>query len=209
MPFNNSLYWRPAGDETSEDSDDAFFGPREPSGEPQGEPQIKPPPIVDDTNQRDTKFRLEEHLKKNDLKAIQQELNSDFLNGFDIDSELGTEWNMLYHACYLGHVEIVQYLVEERGATINLTKQSETPLMVACQSEEDSDKVFQIVKTLMKETTIINSSNRNGVTPLMFASKNGHAEVVKYLLLNHDTYDAIDNDGNNVSYSIWQVIVRN
>lgn len=139
-------------------------------------------------------------LKTRDLLAIKEELDKALI-GFDIDTEIDNQWNMLYHACFEGWPELVKFLIDERGANINnnTTYRNETPLMVACNSEANSEDVFMVVKYLINENTIISSSNSSGVTPLMFASNKGHESVVKYLLEQKDAIDAVDNDGNNAS----------
>lgn len=136
-------------------------------------------------------------LKNNDLAAIKDELDHGKVKGFNIDEALDGQFNLLFHACSLGLSEIVQYLVQDRGACINTTIDSETPMMFACHSTADSNEVLKIVKTLVKENANFSSSNLYGITPLMFASRYGHIDVVKYLLSINDAIDAIDNEKKN------------
>lgn len=146
------------------------------------------------------KDRLMQQVKADDLNGIKNELDHGVVKGFNIDDQLDNRWNLLYHACFLARSSIAKFLIEERGACTNLTEESETPLIVACYSEGDSEEVLKIVKLLIKESTIISSSNSAGITALMFASSRGHIEVVRYLLSLNDAYDAIDNEGKNALF---------
>jgi ankyrin repeat protein len=177
-------------EDSNSDSEDEFFFTS----------KVKPKPmVIEKTPIQLKKERLLTFVTENNLSAIKDELDGP-VKGYDIDQLLDARWNLLYHACFLGHCEIVKYLVEVRGACINMTENSETPLMVACYSNADSEKVLEVVKALINESTIISSSNECGITPLMFASRNGHLEVVKYLISLKDAVDAIDNNGKNALF---------
>lgn len=143
------------------------------------------------------KEKLLEYLNRNDLAAMKNELDHGEVKGFDIDAPLDGQLNLLYLSCSLGCSEIVQYLVQERGAYVNSSIESKSPLMFACDSAADSDEILKIVKTLIKENANYRSSDLFGVTPLMFASARGHTEVVKYLLSINDAIDAVDNEKKN------------
>lgn len=146
------------------------------------------------------KERLLQHLKHNDVGALREELNHGPFKGFDIDEYLDHSWNLLFHACSLGHPEIVRFLIEERGVDTNSTEDTMTALMVACSSEAKTEDVLKVVKLLIKDSTLISSPNNTGGTAFMFASKYGHVEVVKYLLSLNDSYDAMDNEGKNALF---------
>lgn len=183
----------PAGYESS-DSEDYYY-----DGFTTSKPKIQPKKI-EKSPMEQMKDRLLLNLRNNELHAIKEELDCGAVKGFDIDEYLDGRWSLLYHACFLGLPDIVQYLIEERGANTNVTENCETPLMVACYSDAKSDQVLKVVKLLIKESTIISSSNLTGVTALMFASSHGHVEVVKYLLSLNDSFDAIDNEGQNALF---------
>lgn len=146
------------------------------------------------------KERLLDHLKNNDLRGMKAELDQTPAIGFDIDETVDEKWNLLYHACYLGLHEIVKYLIDDRGACINMFENGETPLMAACKSSADSEDVLRVVKTLILDSTIISVGDAYGVTPLMFACASGHVGVVKYLLSQNDAVNAIDNERKNALF---------
>lgn len=145
------------------------------------------------------KQKLLQHLKDNKVDSLREVLDGE-PKGFDIDETVDGHWNLLYHACFLALPDIVEFLIDERGACINMTENYETPLMVACYSKAEKSDVFKVVKALVKPTTIIGSANLYGTTPLMFASRQGNLEVVNFLISHKDAYDAIDNEGNNALF---------
>lgn len=146
------------------------------------------------------KEKLLELVTKNNLVGIQEELDDGLVKGFNIDEPLESRWNILYQACHLGFPEIVDFLINERGACINTTENGESPLMVACYSPADSANVYKVVKALTDKSAMINSSDLYGVTALMFACGKGHVKVVQHLLSLNDSFDAIDNDGRNALF---------
>lgn len=184
----------PAGFESS-DSDGDFWDDGYVNAKPSNVPKtIAKPPLAL------KKEKLLELVRANQLKAIQEELDHGAVKGFNIDEPLDGRWNILFHACRLGFSEIVDFLINERGACIKTTESSETLLMVACYSQADSAEVYKVVKSLTDKSAMISSPDIYGVTALMFACSNGHVEVVKHLLSLNDSYDAIDNEGKNALF---------
>lgn len=184
----------PGGYESEQsDLDDDFF-----DGFYTGKSNL-PTKIVEKSPLEQKKLKLMEFLKNSDVAAMREELDND-VKGFDIDENIDGYWNLLYHACFLAVHDVVSFLIEERGATVNMTRNSETPLMVSCYSDGDSEDVLAVVKALIKESTVIGAANLLGITPLMFASKHGHTSVVRYLLALNDAFDAIDNEGTNALF---------
>ncbi|CAO1427543.1 unnamed protein product [Diamesa serratosioi] len=116
---------------------------------------------------------------------------------FNLDEPVYLEWPLLFFSCSLAYTDIVKYLIEERGCDVNVEIGSETPLIVACNSNGVSKEVFKTVELLISKGSVINIRNSAGITPLMFASMKDHADVVEYLLQNKAVLEAIDNDGRN------------
>lgn len=189
---NNAV---PAGFELS-DSEDEFFGEyliNKPSGH-SSKKSKSPKQIFAET--------LATCVLENNLIALQSVLTSTEAKGFNIDEPLEGGWNLLSQACNQARVDVVRYLVEKRGADPRASETGETALMVACYSEASSEDVFEVVKILVTEPSIIVASNTSGVTALMFASKAGHIEVVRYLLLHGpaNAINAVDNEGMNALF---------
>uniref|UniRef100_A0A915Q5P9 Sex-determining protein fem-1 n=1 Tax=Setaria digitata TaxID=48799 RepID=A0A915Q5P9_9BILA len=84
----------------------------------------------------------------------------------------------LWAAAAAGHLEIVRYLVEEIGADINQTTQSNSsPLRGACY-----DGHYEIVEYLVEKGADIELANRHGHTPLMIAAFKMRVDIVRFLL---------------------------
>jgi ankyrin repeat protein len=144
------------------------------------------------------KENLIKAVKNNDVDKLRFELDNKTVE-FDVDSEIDGVWNLLYHACFNANVEMVKFLIEERGVDINKSIKNETALMVACKSHCDSNDVYNVVKLIINDSTLIGASNAKGLTALMFAAKRGHLKVLQHLIACNDAYNALDNDGYNVS----------
>ncbi|KAM3725436.1 Sex-determining protein [Dirofilaria immitis] len=94
------------------------------------------------------------------------------------DGEIIPGAPVLWAAAAAGHLEIVRYLVEEAGANINQTTQSNSsPLRGACY-----DGHYDIVEYLVKKGADIELANRHGHTPLMIAAFKMRADIVRFLL---------------------------
>ncbi|CRL05835.1 CLUMA_CG018862, isoform A [Clunio marinus] len=139
-------------------------------------------------------------LHSNNLEAFKEKLDRDSKLGFNIDEKIDWNWNLLYHACSSGRSQFVEYLINERGACVDLTADSMTPLMVTCSADAKSEEILKIVKLLVNKGASIRISNTFGETALMLASKKGYANVVKYLISLNDSFDAIDNEGKNALF---------
>ncbi|VDN21844.1 unnamed protein product [Gongylonema pulchrum] len=94
------------------------------------------------------------------------------------DGDLIPEVPALWAAAAAGHLDIVQYLVEEGHADVNQTTGTHsTPLRGACY-----DGHFEIVKYLAEKGANIELANQHGHTPLMIAAFRMRASVVQFLL---------------------------
>lgn len=143
-------------------------------------------------------------LKNNDMNKLRDLLDKGIRSGFDIDSPINGQWNLLYYACSYALPEMVKFLIEERGACLNTRIEGETPLMVTCMaSNEDPENVLKIIKILCEsEPKLINRTNYLGENALMLAAHSGHLGAVKYLIKIGESCDNINNSGRNVSCTI-------
>ena len=135
----------------------------------------------------------------NDRDCAKLKETLDESSEFNLDQPVFLEWPLLFFACSMAYTDIVKYLIEECDRDINVEIDSETPLIVACNSNGVSKEVFQTVELLISKGSKVNVSTSSGITPLMFASMKDHLDVVEYLLKNKAKIEAIDNDGRNVS----------
>ena len=87
----------------------------------------------------------------------------------------------LYAACEMNRIDVVRYLLEETGASINMpTKFEESPLHIASFHGHD-----EIVQLLLASGAAINQCDTKKRTALNIASYLGNMSVVK-ILLQHD-----------------------
>ena len=94
----------------------------------------------------------------------------------------------LQYASINGHLEVVKYLVEN-GAEVNAQEEDDDDekalLSASCREN------FKIVKHLVE--TVVNAKEKKyGKTALIYASREGHLEIAKYLLQNGADVNAED-----------------
>ncbi|PKU35046.1 espin [Limosa lapponica baueri] len=87
----------------------------------------------------------------------------------------------LYLACQEGHLEIIQYLVQDCGADPHArAHDGMTPLHAAAQMGHNT-----VIVWLMSFTTVsLSERDAEGATAMHFAASRGHAKVLSWLLLH-------------------------
>lgn len=102
--------------------------------------------------------------------------------GIFVDSILQAGWTALMYACSCGQYETVDYLLKQ-NADPNFHKDMFTPLMACCASRRDDEKnLFKCVVLLLEKGANINDKERHHMTPLLFASRQGHTSIVQKLI---------------------------
>ena len=111
------------------------------------------------------------------LPLVQYLFNFTKDNSFD--SVFGSFRQQPIHiACIFGHLNILRYLVEEKGVPVDQKDLTEkTPLHYACENDHIS-----IVQYLIEKGANVNSQDQNKSTPLMNAIIHGHFPTVEYLI---------------------------
>jgi ankyrin repeat protein len=122
------------------------------------------------------------------------------------DSEYG--YTPLHEACSMGHVQVLQALLEHGADTEATSLSVRTPLHCACDnghvavviellSSNDSNGATTSILGTRKSRggTNIEAKNHAGNTPLHLASVEGHLPVVKALLSGGANILAVNNDG--------------
>jgi ankyrin repeat protein len=108
-----------------------------------------------------------------DLNAVQ--------NGFSV----------LMLCCKGGHVDCVQYLVEQNVLNVNAVNNGgSTALMLAC-TEDHIDCMRLLVEQRFSRVDI-GAMNDNGHSALILASDRGHVECVKYLIQRGADVNSVD-----------------
>uniref|UniRef100_A0A182MTV6 Uncharacterized protein n=1 Tax=Anopheles culicifacies TaxID=139723 RepID=A0A182MTV6_9DIPT len=127
---------------------------------------------------------------------------NDFLRS---GGELRQGWPALFYACYEAKLTIVKYLVEEEQLDVNREYELQTALMITCSSTQSSECVYQIVKLLLDYGAIIGMMDQYGRSPLMFACREGHLEVVKEIV-SESSLLSVDYEGNT---ALFHAVIHN
>lgn len=96
----------------------------------------------------------------------------------EINSENKAGENGLMMCAFMGKLDLVKYLVDEKGAEIE--KDGWSPMHYAATNGH-----LEIVEYLVSKEADVDIESPNQTTPLMMASRFGHIKVVKFLL-DHD-----------------------
>ncbi|NXF27643.1 ANR16 protein, partial [Rhodinocichla rosea] len=97
--------------------------------------------------------------------------------GMDVEVANGDYKRPLHEAASMGHRECVSFLLE-RGAGVDCLKKADwTPLMMAC-----TRKNLEVIKTLVEHGANPLLRNKDGWNCFHIASREGHPEVLRYLL---------------------------
>lgn len=117
------------------------------------------------------------------------ELNINYLEMKDRSSQTA-----LHHACYGGHVRVVQALLDAGAEVETKTSKSYTPILIAA-----SKGYLDIVQYLVEhidELDLTGKLNKQKKNPLIMACQHGHLDVVKYLTPHHIDLNVPDTSGN-------------
>ena len=136
---------------------------------------------------------------KGNLEALKSYINS----GIPVSQVLRSGWTALMYAASCGKSSVVKFLLENK-ANVNFHKELFTPLMAACAStHENEDDLIKCVNLLLENGANVNASDRQKVTPLMYACKEKRLKIVTALLEREEiNVDLQDNRGWTVSISI-------
>ena len=115
-----------------------------------------------------------------------------------IDSHASDGFTPLSLACFFGHAEIAEYLVNQ-GANVNLS--ATNPMRVAPLHAAVAARQPAIVRMLVKAGAGVNQPQQQGWRPLHAAAQNGDAEIVK-LLLEHGADRAARADNNQTAMDL-------
>ncbi|XP_051631411.1 ankyrin repeat domain-containing protein 16 isoform X5 [Manacus candei] len=97
--------------------------------------------------------------------------------GMDVEVANGDYKRPIHEAASMGHGECVSFLLE-RGASVDCLKKADwTPLMMAC-----TRKNLEVISSLVEHGANPLLRNKDGWNCFHIASREGHPEVLRYLL---------------------------
>ncbi|PRM96231.1 ankyrin repeat domain-containing protein [Aliarcobacter cryaerophilus] len=133
--------------------------------------------------------------------------------GADINAKDEDSWTPLHYAVKNNHIEIANLLIEA-GADVNIasdTGDKLTPLLLISAQIDPSIDIFNM---LIKAGSDINVKDKNSWTPLHWASRNNHIELVKVLIkakakLNEKATYGDDKEGFSGITPLYDSITKN
>ncbi|XP_071112675.1 ankyrin-2-like [Haliotis cracherodii] len=94
-----------------------------------------------------------------------------------IDVKGGNDMTALMYSSYLGHTDLAVTLLKRGANPELLDEEGDNCLHLTCRGGS-----VDLAKSLIAETLDVNKRGEHGRTPLMYASYNGHEDIVKLLL---------------------------
>ncbi len=134
-------------------------------------------------------FKLVDIIKE---KKFGQLVPSETISIEELDKAHQQDDSLLYKAIRQGNAQLVKYLVDD-GATLGSNKY--TPFMLACfYGHLDVAKILYSKKSL-------DDRDVYGNTPLIYAARNGHTPVVKWLLEKGAEINAVNIHGDSALFT--------
>nr|XP_056702474.1 ankyrin repeat, SAM and basic leucine zipper domain-containing protein 1 [Euleptes europaea] len=169
----------PAGGESSESDDDGWDI---------GCESIR---HLDETLPTDDKVEtLKKALTTGNLPVIEELLNS----GLSVESTFKFGWTPLMYAASVVNLELMRILLD-RGANASFDKDQYTVLMAVCTARASEEQILKCVELLLSRNADPNASCRKKITPLMYAAREGHSQVVAVLAAHGSQVNAQDENG--------------
>ncbi|XP_017087716.2 ankyrin repeat, SAM and basic leucine zipper domain-containing protein 1 [Drosophila bipectinata] len=177
--MSNCTYGPPMDSDDSDSSYDGFYF-SDKMNRPKPAPYVHP------------EQKLYDAVLDGDFEAVVREIKALL---FHVDDSLKDGPTILMYACMNGQYELAEYLVEKLSANVNRHVDSVMPLMLACDCQKkDAHLVDKLVRLLLRNGAVINVSDKYGMTPFMFACRNGFTSVVR-MMIKEVSFDAVDNKG--------------
>ncbi|XP_024052795.2 ankyrin repeat, SAM and basic leucine zipper domain-containing protein 1 [Terrapene carolina triunguis] len=133
---------------------------------------------------------LKKALSSGDVSMIEELLNS----GVNVESSFQFGWTPLMYAASVANVELVRILLD-RGANASFDKDQYTVLMAACTARASEEQILKTVELLLSRNANPNIVCRKQMTPLMYAAREGHRQVVALLVASGSQINAQDENG--------------
>ncbi|XP_071085594.1 serine/threonine-protein phosphatase 6 regulatory ankyrin repeat subunit A-like [Haliotis cracherodii] len=131
------------------------------------------------------------------VKIVEYILSCDYLLGpniVDIDSRNETGLTPVMTAALIGHKKVFDLLVSKH-CNMSMVDDSGTNIL-HCACFSDNAQIVEYI--LSHHIADINSRNKDGLTPVMIAAKNGHKNVFDLLVKKRCNLSSVDNSGRNI-----------
>ncbi|NXJ75593.1 ASZ1 protein, partial [Trogon melanurus] len=151
---------------------------------------------LDQMLQEDKNEVLKKALLRGDVPLIEELLNS----GISIESNFQFGWTPLMCAASVADFAVVRLLLD-RGANACFEIDKYTVLMAACTAQASEENILKTVELLLSRNADPNLPCRKQMTPLMYAARKGHPQVVALLVAHGSQINAQDENG--YSALIW------
>nr|AAF30297.1 putative ankyrin-related protein [Mus musculus] len=129
-------------------------------------------------------------LTTGDISLVKELLDS----GINVDSSFRYGWTPLMYAASVANAELVRFLLD-RGANASFDKDKLTILISACSARGSEEQVLKCVELLLSRNADPNTACRRLMTPIMYAARDGHTQVVALLVAHGAEVNAQDENG--------------
>ncbi|XP_077019760.1 ankyrin repeat, SAM and basic leucine zipper domain-containing protein 1 isoform X2 [Tamandua tetradactyla] len=129
-------------------------------------------------------------LTMGDISLVKKLLDS----GISVDSSFRYGWTPLMYAASVANVELVRVLLD-RGANASFKKDKQTILITACSARGTEEQILKCVELLLSRNADPNVACRRLMTPIMYAARDGHPQVVAVLVAHGAEVNTQDENG--------------
>ncbi|XP_053113044.1 ankyrin repeat, SAM and basic leucine zipper domain-containing protein 1 isoform X2 [Hemicordylus capensis] len=171
-----------AGVESSESDDDGW----EIGFVPEALPQKQH--LDDPQGDKDEAFK--KALTNGNLLIVEELLNS----GVSVETMFKFGWTALMYAASVVNVELMRILLD-RGANASFDKDQYTVLMAACTAHASEEQILKSVELLLSRNANPNAACKKKMTPLMYAAREGHPQLVSVLAAHGSQINVQDENG--------------
>ncbi|XP_006023682.1 ankyrin repeat, SAM and basic leucine zipper domain-containing protein 1 isoform X2 [Alligator sinensis] len=178
----------PGGCSDSDSDEDCWFLGL---GHDAPQPELPLNMTFNDTLQiKDKEERLKKALTSGNVSLVEELLNS----GVSVDISFQFGWTPLMYAASVANVELVHILLD-RGANASFEKDQYTVLMSACTAHASEEQILKCVELLLSRNANPSVACRKKMSPLMYAAREGHPQVVALLVAHGSQINGQDENG--------------
>ncbi|XP_055000724.1 ankyrin repeat, SAM and basic leucine zipper domain-containing protein 1 isoform X2 [Sorex araneus] len=150
--------------------------------------KLKGPLPTEDKNET-----FKKALTTGDISLVQELLDS----GISVESSFRYGWTPLMYAASVSNVEMVRVLLD-RGANASFSKDKQTILITACSARGSEEQILKCVELLLSRNADPNVACRRFMTPIMYAARDGHPQVVALLVAHGAEVNIQDENGYTI-----------